>query len=1368
MDQQDIKKSLELLKAKIYDLKSGKKIGDTGTPEQTTPPAASGQLVGTETVHHPKAPKNTPEQTTPPAASGQLVGTETVHHPKAPKNTPGASEEYGPHRGGPWAMKIHGGYLVGLSPSSKTHSPCPNCIHSWLKQRNVDAERVAPSSVKIRRDVQVGMSSDPDHDPHVVHEISDEGNDTVLHAKMERHPACKHCSQANFVGPKHDHPGATYAFTPWQRVESTRFGTPEGNIWVTSATHQSGHTKYGVGTEKHASKKQAVEGSEPGKTGIPDWMPTAGKLHKVSDNEPNLGMGHLVVGANNYLRTKMPFFALQSHDHHIFHQHSGHAEDPHRAGIIAMSRTDAGAPPVYVHAEGKTGKEALERATHQMILEHAKGIIAKEKADHYAPSEPKQNVSDKEAKKQMWLTHAIYRSPKRALRDVLNAGAPVAKSDLEKAKGFKGFDDPWKHMAPEDRKEAGRLHIEALKAHPSSPKQIELRAKLNVILKKYKIGEPVAKSDLEKAKIYDFNSGKKVADLPSEPRSHVQPKYLLTAGNVKVFHTAEKFSRAEPGTHHYVAPSNHNAPEFIQNIAHSIYQANKAGKYNLMIHGNEPNADTAAKAKQMYHDIQHKEDMTKSDLEKAKIIDFNSRKVLANLPQTHPSEPAGIGRNEPRRTHTEEQALKPEASMLENYKSRFGSSWTEKRPSGQSLKEFVEHHHKHGHNEPYVGGDSQNVQWRTMESDKSSKFKGKGQWNEPMPFMVPPEKVKHGGTLGKRVGQGGPDPLNWMDRKYGVTKQVIHNSHHEPLNIHTRSDLIAGTDYMEQLNPNKHHVYMHIPNSNANYDSESGQAMRVLEPGSPSVQRRLEAAKHLKDAGHQVTLVHDKWEHPQLHPDISKHNQVSDLDLHRAGLGDVPVETNHVKLTNTGVRRMHRAMGIQKKIESTGKLPKDFGKSLAGMSREALELAKAKIIDMQSKKVLADLPKESVQPDREIARTYEGKPIHINYDHPAHAKFNMDEHLEASAAHLNEAKRTQGPTVPGQQPKQMSAVQQHHQKMAEKHYVAALAESAKDTTGPYYGMDKSDRSMSDLLKAKILDFKTRKLLADTGAPDKTPKAQPNIQEAEPFAIGHTSTGKMIHSKFHSPEHAGFDSKEHEEAARLHMQIGLESSKSGTLGHHFKQENLHLQAAGHDMKGWEKKRQQVSGDRYRAEESMRSAREKYIAGLSHAQYGKHIVEPGKKSRQASKGGQPISQMKAPPGRKHQERLTAYQAAHRTYLTSKLAEVRHFNHHPLANPGKSAGEIKELNAALAEYQPKLKKVDIQPGQSINDFGKAKIVDMKTKETLANLPTDKTPREAQPILRDGEKGITNRAHIKEGWNPKIMPEKQNVPGGEGSGKE
>jgi hypothetical protein len=43
-------------------------------------------------------------------------------------------------------------------------------------------------------------------------------------------------------------------------------------------------------------------------------------------------------------------------------------------------------------------------------------------------------------------------------------------------------------MSPEDRKQANRLTIAALKAMPGSPRQREIQAKRDALLKKYGIG----------------------------------------------------------------------------------------------------------------------------------------------------------------------------------------------------------------------------------------------------------------------------------------------------------------------------------------------------------------------------------------------------------------------------------------------------------------------------------------------------------------------------------------------------------------------------------------------------------------------------------------------------------------------------------------------------------------------------------------------------------------------------------------------------------------------------------------------------------------------------------------------------------------
>ena len=63
----------------------------------------------------------------------------------------------------------------------------------------------------------------------------------------------------------------------------------------------------------------------------------------------------------------------------------------------------------------------------------------------------------------------------------------------EGSRSFKDFNDPWAVMSPEDRKEANRLTIAALKAMPGSSRQKELQAKRDAILAKYGIGRKAAR-----------------------------------------------------------------------------------------------------------------------------------------------------------------------------------------------------------------------------------------------------------------------------------------------------------------------------------------------------------------------------------------------------------------------------------------------------------------------------------------------------------------------------------------------------------------------------------------------------------------------------------------------------------------------------------------------------------------------------------------------------------------------------------------------------------------------------------------------------------------------------------------------------------
>jgi hypothetical protein len=203
-----------------------------------------------------------------------------------------------------------------------------------------------------------------------------------------------------------------------ETIRSARFGTPEGSIWL-SMHHDGTKSSHGVGRTRDESRKNTIEGMVPGKTGHPDFIPEIGKQavqHK---------QGRLVVGANNYLRNKLPFFLLQQYDHHIIHHQD--EQGTHHVGVIALHRQHADRAPIVTHASGETGEKALTGALHQQLIE-ARPVDHDE--DHN-PISGQKSDDPHQAKKNTWLTHWIYRQPKKSLKDLLTSEEPKMAKSME-------------------------------------------------------------------------------------------------------------------------------------------------------------------------------------------------------------------------------------------------------------------------------------------------------------------------------------------------------------------------------------------------------------------------------------------------------------------------------------------------------------------------------------------------------------------------------------------------------------------------------------------------------------------------------------------------------------------------------------------------------------------------------------------------------------------------------------------------------------------------------------------------------------------------------------------------------------------------
>jgi DNA repair photolyase len=93
------------------------------------------------------------------------------------------------------------------------------------------------------------------------------------------------------------------------------------------------------------------------------------------------------------------------------------------------------------------------------------------------------------------------------------------------------------------------------------------------------------------------------------------------------------------------------------------------------------------------------------------------------------------------------------------------------------------------------------------------------------------------------------DSFSWVDRKYGVTRELLKilSHYNYPYIVFTRSDLVATDEYMALLNPKLASIQFSISGGNE-------QLTKKLEPGAPSVKRRLEAIQKLSRAGFWTTV----------------------------------------------------------------------------------------------------------------------------------------------------------------------------------------------------------------------------------------------------------------------------------------------------------------------------------------------------------------------------------------------------------------------------------------------------------------------------------------------------------------------------------
>lgn len=130
-------------------------------------------------------------------------------------------------------------------------------------------------------------------------------------------------------------------------------------------------------------------------------------------------------------------------------------------------------------------------------------------------------------------------------------------------------------------------------------------------------------------------------------------------------------------------------------------------------------------------------------------------------------------------------------------------------------------------------------------------------WNEPIPFPVNlaeirkvfyavfetnrPSKWREIMEKKTPIRLGSmSDSFQWMDRKYKVTQELLKilKFYNYPYVVFTRSDLIAEDEYLSLLDPKLTAVQFSISGGNE-------KLTKAIEPGAPSVERRLAALSKL-------------------------------------------------------------------------------------------------------------------------------------------------------------------------------------------------------------------------------------------------------------------------------------------------------------------------------------------------------------------------------------------------------------------------------------------------------------------------------------------------------------------------------------------
>jgi hypothetical protein len=310
----------------------------------------------------------------------------------------------------PYFFELTTGYLVGAEHAK---APCRKCVSLWLTTRNVKHTPIA--ELPIRGDILQTLK-DVNH-PAVLFEVDKEGTLTRMECRLQKHPKCD-CKAKGFV----EYPASklNYAFSSILQLKCARYTTPSGNVWLAMAKDADDKIALAVDTTRESARKKAValiDKTEPNKLDLLQNEVLA-KYSQLCKNPM------LVVGSNNWIRTKVPFFLLQQYDVHLFFYPNSNAAWVF--GACAISRVNAKAVPVWSYAAGQNSEKTLTEALFGLIP----GVRPTEWGD------PTFEQAEQNEKLGVWFQNWVYRSPKVALKDMLHL-EPYAAEALDEYKPSK-------------------------------------------------------------------------------------------------------------------------------------------------------------------------------------------------------------------------------------------------------------------------------------------------------------------------------------------------------------------------------------------------------------------------------------------------------------------------------------------------------------------------------------------------------------------------------------------------------------------------------------------------------------------------------------------------------------------------------------------------------------------------------------------------------------------------------------------------------------------------------------------------------------------------------------------------------------------